>query len=607
MRRPRLSARLPALTVALAGCFAGRAMADQPGYLSPSTIKLSPDGAKAYIVCEEDNSLLVLDTRTRRIAGKVKTGQRPRDVAVSPDGKTLYVSNEWSGTVSEIDAGRLSIRRTLKTGWGPIGVTTDRTGNFLYVANSAGDNISVLGLSRGVEVKKLAASRSPHWVSLSRDGQKVYVSNLLPRIGPPDQAPVSELTVIDAGKQVVAERIPIPGAIELQHIAEAPEFAGGYLLVPLVRPKNLNPLVQVAQGWIVTHGLAVIERSKVAQVLTDDIDYYYAGGSGVAFTPDGKLALVTASDANVVSIIGAGKLTALLRRADPTDLPNRLDSAREFVLHRTSCGANPTAVAVSPDGRTAYVVNRLDDSVTVLDLGGMGAPTRVDLGGPKRITPARRGEQLFHDASYGFQGQFSCATCHPENHVDGLAWNLETPQLGRDRVLNRTLRGLSGTAPFKWSGRNPDLKTQCGVRAAKFVFRSEGFNVTELDAMAAFLNSVPLPPNRRVAANGKLTPAQKRGKKIYFGKRCDTCHPPQSHYTTGRSADVGTGTRHDTSGVFDIPQLDRVYDRPPYLHTGQALSLEEIWTKFNVQDKHGVTSDMTKEELNDLVEYLKTL
>jgi cytochrome c peroxidase len=59
--------------------------------------------------------------------------------------------------------------------------------------------------------------------------------------------------------------------------------------------------------------------------------------------------------------------------------------------------------------------------------------------------------------------------------------------------------------------------------------------------------------------------------------------------------------------VFDIPQLDRVYDRPPYLHTGQALSLEEIWTKFNVQDKHGVTSDMTKEELNDLVEYLKTL
>jgi cytochrome c peroxidase len=59
--------------------------------------------------------------------------------------------------------------------------------------------------------------------------------------------------------------------------------------------------------------------------------------------------------------------------------------------------------------------------------------------------------------------------------------------------------------------------------------------------------------------------------------------------------------------MFDIPQLDRVYERPPYLHSGQALSLEEIWTKFNVQGKHGITSDMNKEKLNDLIEFLKTL
>jgi hypothetical protein len=38
-----------------------------------------------------------------------------------------------------------------------------------------------------------------------------------------------------------------------------------------------------------------------------------------------------------------------------------------------------------------------------------------------------------------------------------------------------------------------------------------------------------------------------------------------------------------------------------------ALTLEEIWTVYNNQDKHGVTSDMRKEQLNDLIEYLKTL
>jgi cytochrome c peroxidase len=70
---------------------------------------------------------------------------------------------------------------------------------------------------------------------------------------------------------------------------------------------------------------------------------------------------------------------------------------------------------------------------------------------------------------------------------------------------------------------------------------------------------------------------------------------------------VGTATKYDTSGLLDVPQLDRVYQRPPYLHSGEALSLEELWTVYNPADKHGVTSDMSKEELNDLIEFLKTL
>ena len=36
-------------------------------------------------------------------------------------------------------------------------------------------------------------------------------------------------------------------------------------------------------------------------------------------------------------------------------------------------------------------------------------------------------------------------------------------------------------------------------------------------------------------------------------------------------------------------------------------TLEEIWTRYNPDDKHGVTNDMTKDQLNDLIEYLKTL
>ena len=64
---------------------------------------------------------------------------------------------------------------------------------------------------------------------------------------------------------------------------------------------------------------------------------------------------------------------------------------------------------------------------------------------------------------------------------------------------------------------------------------------------------------------------------------------------------------HDRSGSFDTPHLVNIALSAPYLHDGSARSLEEIWTVFNPNDQHGVTNDLTKDELNDLIEYLKTL
>jgi YVTN family beta-propeller protein len=601
----------------------------EPTYLTPVEIKLSAEGKTIFVVCEDGDSVLAVDTGTKRVIARAKVGHKPKGLALSPDGKTLYVSNEWSDTVSEVDAATLVVKRTLKTGWGPVGLVTDRSGKTLYVANSIADSVSLIDLASGAEIKRFVTHRYPEQMALSRDGRRVYVANILPHLGPYDQPPVSELLSLDTTKQVVAERILIPGTIELRHIAEAPPALGGYLLVPLMRPKNLGPLIQVSQGWMMTHGMAVVRpaagapmgdtQSKVTQVVLDDIDYYFATNSGVAFSPDGRRALVTSADADIVSILDTARLAQRLRQVPAEELANRLDSAAAFVVKRLPTGHNPTSVVVSPDSRWAYITNRLDDSVTVVDLANAKVASTIDLGGPQEITLMRRGEQMFHAAKYCFQGQFACGTCHPNSHLDGLSWNLETPQLGRDRVANRTLRGIRETAPYKWNGKNPDLATQCGPRIAKYFFRSEGFGTQELEALLTYLNNIPLAPNRHLAPDGQLTDAQDRGKTIFYRQhtnngqviplknRCDTCHPAETHYTARYSTEVGSATRYDTSGMFDIPQLDRVYEDAPYMHNGEALTLEEIWTVFNNQDTHGITSDMSKDQLNDLIEFLKTL
>jgi len=600
----------------------------EPEYLSPVEMRFSPDAQRLYVVCEGNGSVLAVDARTRQIVARARVGAKPRGLALSPDGGTLYVSNSWSDTVSEIDARSFEVRRTLKAGWGPVGLTTDRSGKFLYVANSVGDDVSLFELTSGTEIKRFMTERYPEQILLSRDGRRVYVSNILPRFGPYDRPPVSELLVIDAVKQLVEARVWVPGAIELRHIAEAPKSLGGYLLVPEIRPRNLGPLISVAQGWVMTHGMAIVRPAagavresprQVTQVVLDDIDYYFAGENGAAFTPDGRYALLTASEADTLTIIDTAKLARRLHAVSSEELPNRLDSARAFVVRRLATGFDPQDVVVSPDGRMAYVANRLDDTLTVVDLAKLQVASTVGLGGPTELTAIRRGERLFNAAKFCFQGQFACATCHPNRHLDGLAWNLETAQLGRDRVANRTLRGIKDTAPFKWNGKNPDLATQCGPRIAKFLFRSEGFNTHELEDLVTYLNQIPLPPNRHLSPDGQLTEAQERGQAIFYRtqkndgtpipvyNQCATCHPANSHYTSRTSFDVGSANKYDTISLFDTPQLDRVYEDGPYLHNGQALTLEEIWTVFNNKDTHGVSSDMSKEQLNDLIEFLKTL
>jgi YVTN family beta-propeller protein len=600
-------------------------------YLSPVALALSSNGQTLYVVCEESDLVLAVDTNTQQVVARVHVGRTPKGIALSPDGKTLYVTNEWDDSVSEIDAASFAVRRTIRTGWGPVGVTTDRAGKFLYTANTLGNNLSVIDLADGHEIKRLEAGHFPEYVALSRDGKQIYVSNLLVRVEPYDKPPMSEVTVVNTARQMVSEQIPVPGVIQLRHIAELPADDGGTLLIPFMRPKNLNPLIQVQQGWYLTHGIALIKpttsalpvrKSSVAELLLDDVDYYYADGFGAAVTPNGRWALVTASGANLVSMIEIAKLTQLRRRLpakDPEALANRLDAARNFVVDRLKTGRNPTDVVVSPDSRFAYIANRVDDTVSVVNIQKLKVSSTIDLGGPKFITPRRRGEQVFFDASYCYQGQMACATCHPhEGLSDGLAWSLEAPDLGRDVVENRTLYDIGETSPFKWNGHNVSLAMQDGPRTAMYIFRSQGFSPSDVRDLVTYMESLRLPRNPHLEDGGKLTDAQARGEAIFFRThtntgelipprdRCYFCHAPSTHYTSRVSMNVGTATDYDTIKEFDIPQLDGVYMRPPFLHNGEALTLEEIWTKFNPRDKHGITSDMDKVQLNDLIEYLKT-
>ncbi len=595
-------------------------VAERVRYKTPLNLAFSPDSREVYVACEASDSVIVLDAQTRKKVDEIMVGGQPHDVTFSPDGSRVYVTNRLDDTISEIDTARREVLRTAPVGDEPHGVITDVSGKKLFVLNTSEDSVSVLDAGSLQEIKRLSASRNPWSLSLSPDGTQLLVTNTLSRLVEFRAPSNSEITVIDLETTVVQNRLQVPAANLLQGIEWHP--SGEFALFTLNRSKNLVPMTRLQQGWTITNGLGIVWKDgRIDQVLLDEPNMCFPDPADVAITPDGRLAFVTSSGSNRVAVVDIPKLTSMLLSATEADrenvFPNHLGKPTEFVLKHIETKDSPRGLLVSPDGNSVFVTNALDDSLTVIDVASLEAVERVDLGGPKEITKVRFGEQMFHSATTTFQRQFSCHTCHPDGHVDGLTYDIEPDGVGASPVDNRTLRGILDTAPFKWEGTNPSLQRQCGPRLAVFFTRIQPFNPTELSAIDNYIATIPRPPNRYRPLGAPLTDAQRKGKRMFERTmandgsvippegRCITCHPAPL-YTDRSVVNVGTKMMYDHEAEFDVPHLNNIYDSAPYLHNGIAHTLEEIWTRYNPDDQHGVTNDMTKDQLNDLIEYIKT-
>ena len=361
--------------------------------------------------------------------------------------------------------------------------------------------------------------------------------------------------------------------------------------------------------------------SVTVQVPLDELDRYYALPWGVAITPDKSKLFVTTAGSESVTVVDVRKLLSYIRNSARARRPyfvNDLSASANYVTARIPVGKNPRGVLLSPDGKRLYVANRLDDTISVIDTSSEKAISTIDLGGPKAVNALRHGEQIFYTADYAFQGQFGCASCHLDSTIDGLQWDLEPDGFGKDIVDNRSLEDLAGTEPFKWNGGNPDMPTECGPRTEKFFYRSQSYNSQELTDVVKFVYSLPYRPNRYRCPMESLPRRRSAARRFSRGRNTRMASPfPKTTSAPIVTAALSTRTSNRWTlapesplivrRLIDVPQLPNVAYSAPYLHDGSARSLEEIWTVFNPKDTHGVSNDLRKEELNDLVEYLKTL
>ncbi|MFQ5654467.1 MAG: hypothetical protein ACE5GW_07030, partial [Planctomycetota bacterium] len=524
--------------------------------------------------------------------------------------------------VAAIDLGSGREVASLAVGRSPCGLALTPDGSILVVANSGSGDVSLIEIDgdRLAERVRLVAGREPYAAAITPDGERALIANRLAGAHAYRAVPSAEVTILDLRRGRVERRRPLRSAHLSEGVAVSP--SGGIAIVPLVRVRNLVPITQVSQGWVMTSGLGFLSPTgaTLRQFPLDEVNAYFADPSGVAIDAEGSRAFVASGGGDAISVVDLRRLEELAAECEgegPGRWADHLGISSEYVIARIPVGPNPRALLLSPGGEWLFVAERLGDSIALIDTGTLEVAGRVSLAGALEPSPERRGEIVFHRASITFQGQFSCRSCHPDGHVDGLAYDFAIDGLGKNILDNRSLRGLAGTAPFKWNGKNKNLHEQCGPRFAKVLTLADPFPPQELDDLVAFIESLgaAAPP---AATEGAPTPAQARGRAIFerarmnngeeipVGRRCSTCHAPPL-YTNRLFASVGTRASTDSVDRLDTPHLRGIGSSAPFLHDGRAGTLEEIWTVHSPGDTHGVVNDLTKTQLNDLIEFLRSI
>jgi YVTN family beta-propeller protein len=583
-----------------------------PAYKSPLGLAVDQAGKRAYVACQSAGTVALVDLEKGKVLSEVKVGRGPHDLVLA--GRKVFVTCEDEDTLVVLDAANLKILQKLPVGQAPRGLAIAPDGMRAFVACHDEQALQSIMLADG----KSQSSPLPGWPERvvwhcdAKHASVLAVSIL------PGKAAVTVIRPDTKLRHVGTSWLK--GVTNVHGLASASMDNGmtRFALLPHQKPRIHIPTTQVTQGWVFTNTLGVSatdlrrpidtpEAHIVAQMVLDDPYENCADPCDVVVTPGlRQYIFVSCAGADRVLVVNGERasratLEALVSYLNYKHGADDLAGTRMYIRARLATQANPRRLALSGDGGTLVTSNHLADSLTVMDAKKLRVLRHIPLGGPAPDA-ARRGKILFNSAGMTFQGQFSCASCHPDGQADGLNWDLTRDGIGN--FLNtRSLLGVKDTAPYGWYGTSPTLGDRVGG-TLRHLHRHEP-TPEELADLTAYLQS--LSPPRPLPQKEQDKSSVARGRALFEGKAaCARCHKGET-FQDGLANDAGTATDQDPSAHLDTPSLRGVARTAPYLHDGRAATLEEIFTRYNPTRRHGAAHRLSAAELRDVIAFLNSL
>ena len=155
-----------------------------PKKIGPAGMEIDDASQTMYVVTKENNSLYVIDLKTKNIKQQVSLGAEAYTCLLSPDKKILYISL-WGGDkvlVWDLVAQR---KKEWPVGDNPNEMCLTKDGQYLFVANANDNSVSVIDTRYGLPVETLNAALYPdapsgstsNGVALSEDEKLLYIAN----------------------------------------------------------------------------------------------------------------------------------------------------------------------------------------------------------------------------------------------------------------------------------------------------------------------------------------------------------------------------------------------------------------------------------------------
>lgn len=551
----------------------------------PIALSFDHAGDWLYVANRDSGSISVL-TAAGKLRSETAVGKQLSDFVAVPGSDLFFATDEQAHQllVLQIAGEKIEVRQRLAVSPYPVGVTVWDGGKRVAVTSLWSRRVSFLDLDAAAAdapakvTKVLDLPFAPRKLIVLPKQQKLIVADSFK----------GQLAIIEPTKHTIEAIRQFPGH-NIRGLGVSPN---GQML--LVSHQMLNELAHTIRndvhwGLLMSNDLRWL---KIETVLAGGRETYFGshmhplGEAGQGGGDPGGLDVSPAGTV-VVTMSGAGQIS--------------VGKEDDFSLHRIDVGQRPVAVKIARDGKSAWVVDQYADALVRVDLEANEVAGTISLGPQPQLTLAQQGEVLFHDSRLAHDRWMSCHSCHSDGHANGqMNDNFSDKSFGAPkRVLS--LLSQKDTAPYAWNAESPDLFKQIRSSLENTMQREDEIPDADVRALAAYVETLELPPPLDVLRGTSDPAAIARGKTVFENHDCVRCHAGPA-FTTPRAYDVGL-TDKQGNKLFNPPSLRGVSHRGPFFHNNSAATLEDVFLKH----QHPGDGRYSAEEIGDLVKYLKSL